>query len=43
MKLNFFGPDPAYHRARENFVFKGRASGKPAIPAAAPERMPLAM
>ena len=24
MKENFFGPDPAYHRAREKFVFKGR-------------------
>ena len=24
MRLNFFGPDPAYHRARENFVYKGR-------------------
>jgi putative two-component system hydrogenase maturation factor HypX/HoxX len=24
MKVNFFGPDPAYHLAREKFVFKGR-------------------
>jgi putative two-component system hydrogenase maturation factor HypX/HoxX len=24
MKVNFFGPDPAYHFAREKFVFKGR-------------------
>lgn len=24
MRINFFGPDPAYHRARENFVYKGR-------------------
>ena len=23
MKLNFFGPDPAYHEARRRFVFKG--------------------
>jgi putative two-component system protein, hydrogenase maturation factor HypX/HoxX len=27
MKENFFGPDPAYHRAREKFVFKGRMPG----------------
>jgi putative two-component system hydrogenase maturation factor HypX/HoxX len=25
MNVNFFGPDPAYHLAREKFVFKGRA------------------
>lgn len=32
MKVNFFGPDPAYHRARENFVYKGRAPrSRPAI------------
>jgi putative two-component system hydrogenase maturation factor HypX/HoxX len=23
MKVNFFGPDPAYHEARRRFVFKG--------------------
>lgn len=23
MKMNFFGPDPAYHEARRRFVFKG--------------------
>ncbi len=23
MKVNFFGPDPAYHKARRRFVFKG--------------------
>jgi hypothetical protein len=23
MKINFFGPDPAYHEARRRFVFKG--------------------
>ena len=23
MKVNFFGPDPAYHEARQRFVFKG--------------------
>ncbi len=23
MKINFFGPDPAYHQARRRFVFKG--------------------
>ncbi|XCP56776.1 enoyl-CoA hydratase-related protein [Methylocystis echinoides] len=33
MKANFFGPDPAYHRARENFVFKGRARPAKAKPA----------
>jgi len=34
MKANFFGPDPAYHDARRNFVFKGnppaRARREPA-------------
>ncbi len=25
MRINFFGPDPSYHLAREKFVFKGRA------------------
>jgi putative two-component system protein, hydrogenase maturation factor HypX/HoxX len=25
MRVNFFGPDPSYHLAREKFVFKGRA------------------
>ncbi|RTL89896.1 MAG: hydrogenase maturation protein [Hyphomicrobiales bacterium] len=29
MKANFFGPDPAYHRARETFVFKGRPPARP--------------
>jgi hypothetical protein len=24
MKVNFFGPDPAYHEARRRFVFKGK-------------------
>ena len=23
MRVNFFGPDPAYHDARQRFVFKG--------------------
>ena len=23
MRINFFGPDPAYHEARQTFVFKG--------------------
>jgi hypothetical protein len=23
MRVNFFGPDPAYHEARRRFVFKG--------------------
>jgi putative two-component system hydrogenase maturation factor HypX/HoxX len=38
MRLNFFGPDPAYHRARENFVYKGRVP-----PQRAPEPTPLAV
>jgi putative two-component system hydrogenase maturation factor HypX/HoxX len=25
MRVNFFGPDPAYHEARRRFVFKGKA------------------
>ena len=24
MRVNFFGPDPAYHEARQRFVFKGK-------------------
>ena len=24
MRVNFFGPDPAYHEARRRFVFKGK-------------------
>ncbi|WP_424360831.1 hydrogenase maturation protein [Methylocystis parvus] len=43
MKVNFFGPDLAYHRARENFVYKGRAQAKPAVHAAAREGMTAAM
>lgn len=43
MKVNFFGPDPAYHHAREKFVFKGRAPSTRPPRAAAPERMTLAM
>jgi putative two-component system protein, hydrogenase maturation factor HypX/HoxX len=39
MKENFFGPDPAYHRAREKFVFKGRT---PRDRPAAAGRMPIA-
>jgi len=38
MKVNFFGPGPAYHEARRRFVFKGnppppqsRAAGSPRI------------
>jgi putative two-component system protein, hydrogenase maturation factor HypX/HoxX len=38
MKVNFFGPDPAYHQARERFVYKGKAPrGRPALSA---ERRP---
>jgi len=40
MKTNFFGPDPAYHKARENFVYKGRALAKQPGRAASPERAP---
>jgi hypothetical protein len=25
MEINFFGEDPAYHLARERFVYKGQA------------------
>ncbi|QGM96902.1 hydrogenase maturation protein [Methylocystis parvus] len=39
MKVNFFGPDAAYHRARENFVFKGRAPAAKADRSSAPERL----
>jgi putative two-component system hydrogenase maturation factor HypX/HoxX len=28
MKVNFFGPDPAYHEARRRFVFKGDPPAK---------------
>ncbi len=34
MRVNFFGPDEAYHRARENFVLKGKAKHRVAAPAA---------
>ena len=33
MKVNFFGPDPAYHEARRRFVFKGNPP-PPAEPSA---------
>jgi putative two-component system hydrogenase maturation factor HypX/HoxX len=29
MEINFFGADPAYHLARERFVFKGQARPVP--------------
>ncbi|MCI0601242.1 MAG: enoyl-CoA hydratase-related protein [Beijerinckiaceae bacterium] len=35
MRVNFFGPDPAYHEARRRFVFKGNP---PAQVRQAPER-----
>lgn len=31
MHVNFFGPDPAYHVARRNFVYKGKATDTAAI------------
>jgi putative two-component system hydrogenase maturation factor HypX/HoxX len=38
MRVNFFGPDPAYHEARRRFVFKGNA---PAPAARVPLRQAL--
>ena len=32
MRVNFFGPDPAYHEARRYFVFKGHPPTPEAIP-----------
>ncbi len=29
MRINFFGPDPAYHLARRHFVFKGKPAALP--------------
>ena len=40
MKVNFFGPDPAYHRAREKFVFKGHT---PRPRPAGAARLPIAI
>ncbi len=46
MRVNFFGPDPAYHEARRRFVFKGNPppqENRPSIPeagAAAPWALP---
>jgi putative two-component system hydrogenase maturation factor HypX/HoxX len=39
MRVNFFGPDPAYHDARRRFVFKGEAALRE-IPRADIGRMP---
>lgn len=36
MEINFFGADPAYHLARERFVFKGQARPVPQREAEAP-------
>lgn len=33
MRINFFGADQAYHRARENFVFKGKPPTRAPRPA----------
>jgi putative two-component system hydrogenase maturation factor HypX/HoxX len=33
MRENFYGPDPAYHIARQKFVYKGRPPGMPEMPA----------
>lgn len=32
MRINFFGPDPAYHEARRHFVFKGNLPTTKTIP-----------
>ena len=32
MKVNFFGPDPAYHEARRRFVFKGASPPRGPMP-----------
>ena len=32
MKVNFFGPDPAYHEARRRFVFKGAPPPRRSMP-----------
>ncbi len=34
MRVNFFGPDPAYHEARRRFVFKGNPPPRPVAPPA---------
>ena len=31
MRVNFFGPDPAYHEARRRFVFKGNPPPRSAV------------
>jgi putative two-component system hydrogenase maturation factor HypX/HoxX len=36
MKVNFFGPDPAYHEARRRFVFKGAPLPREAARQASP-------
>lgn len=44
MRVNFFGPDPAYHEARRRFVFKGNPpKGSPAPIGAAVERAPFVL
>ena len=40
MKVNFFGPDPAYHEARRRFVFKGAPPLREAARQASPRPMP---
>lgn len=40
MKVNFFGPDPAYHEARRRFVFKGDPPPREAARQAARPPMP---
>ena len=37
MKVNFFGPDPAYHEARRRFVFKGAPPPREAPGRASPQ------
>jgi putative two-component system hydrogenase maturation factor HypX/HoxX len=44
MNVNFFGPDPAYHLAREKFVFKGRApTARPPARVSPPARLSFAI
>lgn len=38
MRVNFFGPDPAYHEARRRFVFKGAPPMPPSIAQTSPSR-----
>lgn len=41
MRVNFFGPDPAYHEARRNFVFKSTPPATQALLLVRPEQLDL--